>query len=362
MHGDEPSWWGAGVSSASRVAITVGDDGVTSNAVASDATKCIKAITGASTVVFAADLVSLDADGFTVDFTTANATAYLINYFALGGSDLTNVALKAFTSAAATGNQATTGVGFQPDAIYALGADNSASNNGTTFGLMKSASQRGSSCQAANATTGGRVQKTTKCYTMLDGATVRCEADLVSLDSDGFTWNWTTASANTHTIYALCLKGGSYTVGNFTQKTSAGSQATTGIGFTPTGLLTLSVGLTAGAAADPNQALMMSAASDATHRATVQYGAGVGSLAVVDRAIVYGNYTIDGLATKVSDADLTSFDADGFTCNYGTADATAREVIFLAVGNAAVAALVVDRPRGSQRPFPFLPSGSPQRF
>lgn len=334
-HGNEPTHWGVGVSSSSRVAVTEGDDGVTSNATASDATKCIKSITGASTVVFAADLVSLDADGFTVNFTTANATAYVVNYLCLGGADLTNVFLKSFTSATSTGNVGYTGVGFQPDWIYALGADSSSNNNGTTFGLMTSSSARGTSCQAANATTGGRVQKTTKCYTMLDGATLRDEADLVSLDSDGFTWNWTTANANTHTVYALCLKGGSYKVGAFTQKTSTGTQAYTGFGFQPKGVLYYGVGRTAGAAIDANQSMMTAAASDTTHRAVIQYGAGARSLAFLSRTLVYGDYTIAGARSANALADLSSFDADGDTLNYTTADATAREVIYTAFGNAA---------------------------
>jgi hypothetical protein len=35
-------------------------------------------------------------------------------------------------------------------------------------------------------------------------------------------------------------------------------------------------------------------------------------------------------------ADLTSFDSDGFTLNYGTSDGTAREVIYLALGDGVV--------------------------
>jgi hypothetical protein len=327
-------WWGFGISSSSRVVMTEGDDGLTANNTATDATKCIKRINGVTTV-FAADLVSLDADGFTVNFTTANATAYVVNYMAFGGADLTNVALKSFTSATATGNQATTGVGFQPDVMLLLGADNSASNNSTNFGLAKSSSARSTASQAANATTGGRIQKTTVVYTNLDGGnSVRGEADLVSLDSDGFTLNWTTANANTHTIYALCLKGGSFKVGSFLQKTSTGSQATTGVGFQPTGLLCFSAGQTAGAALSGIQYLYTGAASSATKRVAVHYDAGNWSGVSLDRTHIYNSYGDDGTPTLQGQADLTSFDSDGFTLNYGASDATAREVIFLAVGNA----------------------------
>jgi hypothetical protein len=328
--------WGIGISSTSRVAMFEADDGVTGNPTGTDATKCIKRALGATpTVTFAADLVSLDSDGFTVNFTTANATAFVVNYLAWGGSDLSGVSLVSFTSATGTGNQATTGAGFAPDVILLLGADTSASNNSTVMGLGKSSSARGTSAQAANATTGGRIEKTTKVYCNIDGgSSVRCEADLVTLDSNGFTLNWTTASANTHTIYALCLKGGSFKVGAFTQKTSSGSQATTGVGFTPTGLLSFSVGQTAGAAIGSIQYIMTGAAASSTKRAAVEYSSGAVASCALDRTHVYISYADNATPTTQGLADLTSFDADGFTLNYGTADATAREVIYLAVGNA----------------------------
>jgi len=336
-------YWGVGISSSSRVTVGEADDGVTGNPTGSDATKCLKRISGATpTVVFAADFVSQDADGFTVNFTTANATAYVVNFLALGGADLSNVSIVSFTSATATGNQATTGAGFKPDTILLMGADTSSSNNSTTFGLGQSLTARGTASQAANATTGGRIEKTTKVYTNIDGgSSVRCEADLVTLDSDGFTLNWTTASANTHTIYALCLKGGQYHVGNFLQKSGgAGSQAYTGVGFTPTGLLTFSAGQTAGAALGSIQFMSTCAASSTTNRAGVQYSSGSFPVAALDRASININYADNGTPTQDVKADLTSFDADGFTFNYTTSDATIRESIYLALGNAAAVATV----------------------
>ncbi len=336
-------YWGFGISSTSRVAMTEGDDGVTANNTATDATKCIKRISGVTTI-FAADLVSLDSDGFTVNFTTANASAFVVNYLAVGGADLTSVFLKSFTSATSTGNQSTTGVGFKPDVIWLMGADNSASNNSTNIGFGKSSSTRNTSSQAANATTGGCVQKTTKVYTNLDGSnSVRCEADLVTLDSDGFTLNWTTANANTHTIYALCLKGPSLAVGSFTQKTSTGSQATTGLGFLPKGMVVVSAGLTAGSGISSIQNCMTGAASSATKRGVVEYLAGNNSVSLLNRAKLYridqDQFTIT-TGVVLGSADLTSFDADGFTLNYDTSDATAREVIYLALGDAVVVPFV----------------------
>ncbi len=335
--------WGIGISSSSRVAVTEGDDGATGNPCLSDATKCIRRIFGATpTTTFAADFVSLDSDGFTLNWTTANATAYVVNYLALGGADLTNASLISFTSGTSTGNHAYTGVGFAPDAIVLLGADSSASNNSTNFGLGRTSSERGTSSQGANATTGGRIQRTNKVYTNVDGgSSVRCEADLVTLDSDGFTLNWTTVNANTHTIYALCLKGGSYHVGSFLQKSGgSGSASFTGVGFQPKALLNFSVGQTAGAALGSIQVITTSAVASTSQRASVEYSAGNFAVSALDRGNVVIMYADDTTPSLNAKADLTSFDSDGFTFNYTTSDATIRESIYLAIGNASAGATV----------------------
>jgi hypothetical protein len=183
------------------------------------------------------------------------------------------------------------------------------------------------------------------------------------MDSDGFTVNWSTAATGQN-IFVLCLKGGQYKAGAFLQKTSSGSQGTTGVGFQPTGWMNYSSGVVAGTTVVANPSALTvaywAAASDATHRAVMFSGEGSYGRAELDRAAVYTHRADDSTPTLNAKADLTSFDSDGFTLNYGTADATAREIIYLAMGNAAAAAppFYADRPRGSQRPFPFLP-GSP---
>jgi hypothetical protein len=48
-------------------------------------------------------------------------------------------------------------------------------------------------------------------------------------------------------------------------------------------------------------------------------------------------------STTDAEADLNSFDADGFTLNWSTADATAREFIYLAFGSDAGAPAATPR-------------------
>lgn len=337
---DMPPWWGMAVSSSGRV--TIGDDeNLTSGAVFTDATKCLTS-KSAGTVNFAADFVTMDSDGFTVNFSTANATAYIINFMALGGSDLTNASIVSFAAATATGNQAVTGAGFKPDCLIDMFTDNfGGSFGGYQFGFAVSTTQRAGTGASFDATHASRYQRINTFLGFgkgLTGGPAYREADLVTLDSDGFTVNWTTAAASPPTIYVLCLKGGRYAVGSFSQKTATGSQATTGIGFTPTGLLLGSIGngATTTTIAPPGLEIMTGAASDSTHRAVTTMIDGTNGVAKLDRANVYVNMADNATPTVVSAADLTSFDADGFTLNYGSADGTPREVIFLAFGSATV--------------------------
>jgi hypothetical protein len=326
----------------------------------SDATKCLKHVTGGATS-FAADFVSMDSDGFTVNFTTANATAYVVNYLALGGSDLTNAAIKAYTAPTSTGNEAQTGVGFQPSALICMIADTFAgAHGGVSLGFGVSSTKRGGSSCNYDGINGSRLQLTDKIVVVNKGSTIHRLADIVSLDADGFTLNWSNAPANPPTVYMLCLKGGNYSVGTFLQKTSTGSQSTTGVGFTPSGLFSSTIGsvVSASPVTSPGDLLSAAAASGASARAVFFYLSGSNGVYDLDRAAFYANYNDSASPTVVAKADLTSFDADGFTLNYSTADATAREVVFLAFGQAAgpPPPLVVDRPHGSIRPFPFLPS------
>jgi len=329
-------YWGMAVSASSQVAIAYGDDFATGSGITFDTiSACIISRT-ATTNRFAASLVTMDVDGFTVNFSIANATAYPINYFAFGGADLT-VAIKAVVTPTTTGPFAVTGVGFKPDAQIAIGIDAISGTEGYALGLASGSTKRGALAAGFDATAVGGVQRNNKVWTVVRGsAGVVREADLTSFDTDGFTWNFNAAPAQASTVYTLNFKGGQYSVGTFLQKTSAGSQAYTGVGFQPVGLLCLTGGFTAGAAVNTTeQNTMTGAASSASARAVVYYGSGVAGVAELDRTAIYSDRADNSSGTLNAKADLTSLDPDGFTLNYSSADAVAREVIYFAVGNPA---------------------------
>src|SRR5207244_5441114 len=100
---------------------------------------------GPSTITLALDFVSNNADGFTVNVVTADATSRRVFYLALGG--LTNAVVGNYqTPATTTGNQTITGLGFQPDLLMVLSyggplsSSPAQSDTEEIFGFSKSAS------------------------------------------------------------------------------------------------------------------------------------------------------------------------------------------------------------------------------
>lgn len=196
-------------------------------------------------------LISLDADGFTIQWNLGH-TGFILSYVAIGGADLTNVDLRTVTVPGSTGTQNVTGVGFQPDALIAFGVSHTAAGgrdadplswfqgfcDGTTQGVVAAASDEG-----ADPTNTISVQDTGRFVLTLNAATpaVHNEASLVSLDADGFTLNWITRNSS-DIFFVLSLKGGSYKVGTGAYKTTTGTQAYTGVGFEPKGVLVMSNG------------------------------------------------------------------------------------------------------------------------
>src|SRR3990172_4848530 len=116
-----------------------------------------------------------------------------------------------FVANTGTGNQAITGVGFQPKALIfgfvAKTADGVGTGDGkyAVAGMAVSSTQRAAVCFADDAARHTNV----KCLVMVNGAsTLLAEADLVTMDSDGFTINWSTAPSGAWIIPYVAFGGG----------------------------------------------------------------------------------------------------------------------------------------------------------
>lgn len=158
--------------------------------------------TTADSVVHAASYVSMDTDGFTVNVNTAQGTALLCNYLAIrGGKWKTGTDTQRITT---TGLKSTTGVGFTPSALMFAGVCDTTTNGssanarmffGAADGTRNVSVWTGDRDNSAN-TIAQTHQSNTKCIVHATESAllpaVNAEADLDSLDGDGFTLDWTT--------------------------------------------------------------------------------------------------------------------------------------------------------------------------
>lgn len=166
-----------------------------------------------------ADLQSWDATNFVLNWTTNNGSLYIIHFLALGGSQMSAKVLS-WTMKTSTGNLAVTGTGFTPDVVLHIHAGAGFTTSppaGTTneafgFGAMDAAGgQWANVVFSADGSTGSgaqRYQRTDQSIVAIDTApSVVKEASFVSMDSNGFTLNFTTANRSASQVYSLALAG-----------------------------------------------------------------------------------------------------------------------------------------------------------
>ncbi len=321
----------------------------TSNASRRVANKALTIIQWSETVLAEADFSSWDATNFTISWSTNNATAYVIHFIAIGGSDV-SAKVVGWQMATATGNQSVTGVGFKPNVVihgYAnSGFETAPSSNDVNAGLGAGVMDADGdqwvsdifSSDGSNTSNTQRGQRTDSTIFAFDsGLAVTKQASWVSMDTDGFTVNFSTANARTTQAFSLALKGVNVKPGSFNKSTAAATatQAITGVGFKP-------------------KVVMLASFQDTSQTnpvAHTRFGFGAsdgttqGSSAFQDTDNL-GTTSVDGIdkTSKVfmkvnnntpaidAEASLASLDNDGFTLSWTTNDAVATQILYLALG------------------------------
>jgi hypothetical protein len=152
----------------------------------------------------------MNADGFTLNFTTANSTASHVYSLALGGLKA-SVGTFNKTAAAAPASQSVTS-GFQPGALLLASFQTTAQTSGTSvsigsFGLGASDGTNEASSAVVeddNVATASveSIDKASKVFIKMNTAPLDAEADLSSFGPTGFTLNWTT---NDSTASQMCF-------------------------------------------------------------------------------------------------------------------------------------------------------------
>jgi len=336
-----------------QVAISAGhaDGGASADTLSTfDEAFCMRMMTEAGFNYARAAGVSLDTNGFTVNWTINNGLAETVHFLAVGGAEV-QAKVGVVDSGTAVTTVAATGVGFQPSCLLLMPVWSTATTatgdcRTPAIGVTDGVNQ---GCMAAhgednvNPSNTTRYQRTDKCVAALTntGALLK-EADISSMDADGFTLNWTTNGAPDGGVYYLAIRmaGASPTVGAFTQKTSSGTKAVSGLAAEPQTLLFLGVGNTASGvvvdgcrasigayqpASDVNGAAWHGSTHGVTPTEVVKYNASA-------KAVIHATPNATAASSTIeAEAEVSAIAGDGFTLNWTTADAVAREVLFLSL-------------------------------
>jgi hypothetical protein len=296
----------------------------------------------------------ITSDGFQLDWTTNAGTADILFWIALGGSDITNAFVKTFTSKATTGSHPVTGVGFQPDCLIFSGSQIAGASlpvggdhGNVQLGIATAAASWAMGHYSQDGDTFSHTARAQDSGFVLLGVTATTvepsvvsfveKASLTSMDSDGFTLNYATATAAWWKM-ALCLKGGSYKVGLQAKTTGASGSADTvgSIGFDPVGALFASWEQVASTSAQNDRRLTWGV-SDGTNERS-----GHNSDEDAQGTMHPRGFFRTTKAMVLNDADTAvvaaeadaALGTDQFTMTWSTNNAVAVEYGWLVVGNA----------------------------
>src|SRR5581483_4959132 len=293
--------------------------------------------------------VAFNSNNFVVTFNTTPASAWLIDYILIGGSDVTNAFVGSTAQRTSTGTQNYTGVGFKGDFLLLFMTNQTAAGNTNaatgTIGCAVSSSKRWAYGMAAAdaAGTAGAINAMTilrndaVVVTQNTSNSVTTVADFVQFTTDGFDLNYTTNPGSAFLTHYLVIKGGTWDCGTSAKPTTATTQSVTSQSVTPKllGLLcssptanntnTSNAITTFGATDGTNQCYACSIANDV--RATVAKSMGSATACSHER---------DGANNP--DATFTSFNSNGWTITWG-ATGSARLVGWFTGANTQVAGL-----------------------
>jgi hypothetical protein len=282
-------------------------------------------------------LTSFDADGFTINWTTVVAHSTRFFYVAFGGDGL-SAKVNNPSITAGTGDKAFTGIGFKPDVLFLgttvyFGSTMPQTGNGETdmsAGFSDGTTSRFAAYRRVTASSTGFQRAGILGYD--PSGAIETLATVKTFDSDGYTLTFTNNGSSGYTPFYLALKGVKAKVGFDTQKTSTGTKATTGIGFQPSLLMFLGNPIT-GSTIRTFWGGMLFGAYDGSTQVAYQSSMAGGDGAAAKKRYSLDTAILESLSggTVLSEAAVSSLDGDGFTLNWTTADATAREFQYLAL-------------------------------
>jgi hypothetical protein len=319
---------------------------------------------GTPSVDFDADLVSLGAAQFVINWTDAPASAMKVHYIALGGSDITDALVSALDFTTGTGNQDfTLASGFgNPELVLATSAQSGTTDVDSTFwnppfiGAGKSDSEQfvsmyGNSDNQANVLLAA-YQKSGLLMAYADGAgTIFFEGALTSRASwptDGIRVNKVTNGFGGSWRSAVLSLRGTFTsvLGSGTAPTAAPTvDQDLAVGATPRGALFVHNSIAANSSVDITHADLGTWGVGATDGTREGWG-GIGDDDAAGAADTHRHhseskairmFTPGSAGTLASEAD-SSFSGNNVRLSWADTDSVAREYRYVLFGDAPLGA------------------------
>jgi len=302
---------------------------------------------------FATAFTAFTSDGFTVTHFGGSAPdgAYIMNYWLIGGSDITDVEVGHVSIPTTTGNFSKTGMTYKPDITFLMHSGEGGSFPSQQGGKMGFGAFTKEGDQFAWAVTDiqGTAQSHTGVVHVEDACLIEVDvngsgvasqlarANFVSMNTDGWTINVTDAPAASLFTPYLSIKGGIWKIGSDTVKSSTGTKSRTGLGFRPKGVLYTGTQQSDASIHGDTNACWFHGAFDGTNSACACgiYGFGSfgrGTQGQFSNAIIVHSTTAPAVqqsATKTS----STLDSDGYTLNYDTANGAVPKFAYIAVGD-----------------------------
>ncbi|HEX7162068.1 MAG TPA: hypothetical protein VF223_12635, partial [Trebonia sp.] len=296
-----------------------------------------------------ADLVSFDADGFTLSWTGTTAAEFDLHYLAIGGDAVVAAADVAWRPRTTNGTE-TVEFGFEPDLVLLMSSRQAINPEvtGSNFQAIGAVSSDGSQWSYAIAADDNTSAANTSRSQRTDAAlyvhqTNGDHAFTLTLNSflpNGIRFNVARGNSTLYYVMALGIQlAGSYsaTVGSFTKASTTGTQAITGLGFQPDALILGGWNDDAGATFrdSVHRSFSLVTASDqvATFHHDVDGANPTNVQSYREAGAAYIKGSTAGAASVVARASLESLDADGFVLNWAANDSAADRVLYVALGH-----------------------------
>lgn len=290
------------------------------------------------------DLTSWDSLGFTINWINVNDGLIVLNYLVVGGDEITDTWCGTILSPTVTGSVAYTDPAFRPDLLVTAttGEQNTVPGSFTQCRIAIGMATGPSAQQSLTVHDADLIP--TQVASMMNAKVIQVEnlgstkhqADLTSIDSLGWTLDWQVVNATVTPIFVLAVKGGSYYVGRDTQKTSTGLQSKSDMPFSPKGLLFMGIDRDDSDTKSVTLSKLSMGGTDGTSQSAI-WGESTDNVSTTDcnsyRAtdgvIVHGSNS----STLDAKAAIDSLDPNGYTLDWLSADAVARQSIVLGIGS-----------------------------